>query len=1653
VAERVIGTDLVESTEGNGPAEGDRLFLIAEELSQDFSLFRERQSITDQVKGLVGAAAIRRELEALRELDIDAYIERCVAPAEDPTRIAAPAVIQRLGRVLDEHADGPYYTCVLELDFGTEVRQLGVLAQDRSVRNGVWGPQHHTAAALRVDQFSKRRLPVVCFMDTPGADAEDLANRNNQAHSISRLIAEMCNLDVPNIGIVFGLGYSGGAIPLASANLILSVRDGVFSTIQPRGLANIARRYNLSWQECAKQVGVSAFELYRQGNVDGVIDYTPAQPDIRIENLRLAIASGIRAIEDGTKRFVIENPYIFDHYQRSLTRYLAPSKLLQSMQSRASMSLTTSPTEYHNVFGVSYRYLRYLNLRRRLRSTPSEQYGRLSARENPQGQLAQRTERERRQSFLSWLQDPEKLVYDEGLAKAVRTYTEKKQALHQERGRLAQFFLGAPQKNFADARQQLLTTTSMYLYNRWKTEARGNLSSLIVQLREHANTRQLLRVQELQGPIDLARRLTDTREPILVRLRDGMSYEARKLFRSESLAERTESAVRALLTTELNLAMTAPGSLARADASLESQGLSQRTIRLAAEGAAAVTLNRSMLNDLLPQHVPYRAIDAAAVATADRTVLDLLLDDDLREDFVQECENLQLFDAIYDNIISRLDSIAEEAEKTRALSQQSLGRLVQGAFEQATKVIVSADSVLAAQPPAAVAARLNQQFVAWYERLVAHAKSKDFMRAVEEWKKSAFPHLSDTLFVVLTFLLERLLPSYFQAQTARKRFDGRITPTSIGRRKDFWNRLTIAYRDLLIQNLLTQQKRKGSNSHTQFVEQFFSDFEELNEGLLSSDPVQFPGFRLSIEEALGKKIPPCGTVTGIGSFRLPGGDVSFGVVISNVAFQAGAFDMASAEKVCKLLVRCAQDHLPVVAFVSSGGMQTKEGAGALFSMAVVNDRVTRFVRDNDLPFIVFGFGDCTGGAQASFVTHPLAQTYYFSGTSMPFAGQIVVPSNLPLTSILSNYLSLTQGAMQGLVKHPFAPDLDQELRRIDPDIPVAQESVAEVVARILEGRLTGRAAQVPRVRSATDRALVKPVKRVLIHARGCTAVKLIRGAQELGIDVVLVQSDPDMESTAVDMLGDRDRVVCIGGNTPDESYLNAKSVVSVAEHEGVDALHPGIGFLSENAQFAALVRAHRINFVGPPVRAMETMGNKSNAIAAARKLGVPVVPGSHGIVEDVYTAAEVADGIGYPVLIKAVHGGGGKGIQVVERREDFHEFYHRVSLEARSAFGNGDVYLERFVTQIRHIEVQVLRDTHGNCQVLGLRDCSVQRDKQKVLEESGSTMLPDELEAKALEYARALADEVQYVGAGTVEFIFDLDAGAVYFMEMNTRLQVEHPVTEMVSGVDIVAEQFRIAGGASIAELPIAKNGYAIEARINAERIVVESDGRLGFRPVPGRVDLCRWAESEHVQIISAIAPGKWIPPFYDSMVAQVIAHGADRDEAVDRLRDFLKATEITGVATNIPVLLRILDDAQFRGGNYSTGYLPELFTRLDADALIADIERAAGHAGAAIDASTIAIEGSDELKVLAPSSGIFYGTPSPAEPEYVSVGEIIDVDRTLCQLEAMKIFTPLKLADFNAVGAAPLYPADRRYRIARVNLASGQQVNAGDLLFVVRPV
>ena len=1599
--------------------EGDRLYLIAESLTKDFSLFPDMDAEVEPFPGLLSRADIARAGERLQNLDIDAYIEEVVAPAEDQSRTPAPKIIERLGQIVESDSLGPYFEANVLLDFGEgEQRLVGFIAQDRSHDLGSWGPEHHLRAAKFVERCSTRSVPIVTFMDTPGANAKEEANANNQAHSISRLIAEMSNVDVPNVGVIYGLGYSGGAIPLAASNMILSVRDGVFSTIQPKSLANIARRLNLSWQECAKYVGVSPVQLFAQGNIDGIVDYAPGDPEENIENLRLAIVGAINNVESRIKEFVAENPYILDHYRQSLQRYLNPSPQLAAMQSSASLKLTKNPTEYLNVFGVAYRYLRYLAVRKRIKATTTQQYGRLANKELPEGELKRRADRERRQTFLNWLQDPDKIVYDEALSKAWRNYNEKRQAMHDERGRIAQFIFGEPKQNYEDARSGLLLAVSSFLYNRWKSEAAGNLQALREYLHNHEDTRQILKVADLDKPRETLRAIIE--HPQLgVLLRERFTYEGRKLLEAETLAEKSEVFLAKQLTSELNLAMTG-------ERMVEAFG-----------GGSDLQANRSYLAQSLPSYIKPAEAVGRPVALADMTVLDVLLDSELRTDFIAECDNLLLFDAVYDQMIASLDTIAAEAQSNQALSQASLEALLKQTTDAAGRAIqVDGDLAL-------------QSLQGWYERVHGARGMSQFFRVVEEWKKLSFPHLADALFVVVTYLFEALWASHIANIRDGKTYQGRIAPRNIGRRKDFWNRLNMAYSDLRMQNAIRKQKGANPFSYDDVVNRFFDDFEPRFDELLSSDPCAFPGFRLSIEAALNKGLPPCGIIAGFGTLKQGGQRV--GVLVSNVAFQAGAFDMASAEKFCRLLVECAEQHLPVVCFISSGGMQTKEGAGALFSMAAVNDRITRFVRDHDLPIVVFGFGDCTGGAQASFVTHPLVQTYYFSGTSMPFAGQLVVPSNLPLKSILSNYLSETPGSMQGLVRHPFYPELDDAFTEIDANVPVAAESVEDAIARVLAGGFEDQQPVVVAHRQRyTDQELIRPVKKVLIHARGCTAAKLIRIAQRQGVQVVLVQSDPDMESAAVDMLTERDQVICIGGNTPDESYLNAMSVLSVAENAGVDALHPGIGFLSENSSFAQLVRRHGINFIGPSVASMETMGNKSNAINTALRLSVPVVPGSHGILTNPDRALEVAQEIGFPVLIKAVHGGGGKGIQVVNQASEFVELFHRVTNEARSAFGNGDVYLEKYVTSLRHIEAQLLRDSHGNTKVLGIRDCSVQRDKQKVIEESGSTMLPEHLLQTVIKSTAALADEVDYVGAGTVEFIYDLRSDAVYFMEMNTRLQVEHPVTEWTSGVDIVGQQFAIAGGGSIADLAIGSHGYSIEARVNAERIQNTADG-LVFRPHPGEITECEFPQEEGVEIIAAAASGKFVSPYYDSMVAQVIVHAEDRAAAAAKLVDYLGRVRVRGICTNIPLLKRILTDEVFAKGEYDTNYLPELFARTDMDALIAEIDATSGGGAGEIDRDAILIEDSNELKVLAPATAIFYSAPSPSEPEYVNVGDEISVDQTLCQLEAMKIFSPLCLLDFN--GGADLYPASARYKVTRVNMSNGQQVNVGDLLFVVEPL
>ena len=425
--------------------------------------------------------------------------------------------------------------------------------------------------------------------------------------------------------------------------------------------------------------------------------------------------------------------------------------------------------------------------------------------------------------------------------------------------------------------------------------------------------------------------------------------------------------------------------------------------------------------------------------------------------------------------------------------------------------------------------------------------------------------------------------------------------------------------------------------------------------------------------------------------------------------------------------------------------------------------------------------------------------------------------------------------------------------------------------------------------------------------------------------------------------------------------------------------------------------------------------------------------------------------MGYPVLLKAVNGGGGKGILVIEKAEDMFAGFNQVSAEARSAFGNGDLYLEKYITSLRHIEVQLLRDKFGNTKVLGIRDCSVQRNNQKVVEESASTMLPERLEKEALKHTAALADAVDYMGAGTVEFIYDLDADDIYFMEMNTRLQVEHPVTEATSCIDIVKAQYDIASGGDISDLKPQKKGYAIEVRVTAEKAGLDSDGIMQLLPYPGKVVECIIPEQDDVEVISMIATGKEVSPYYDSLVGQFICHGKDRNDTVKKLLEFLDKVTIKGIATNIPLLQRILKDETFLNGVYDTTYLPKFMATLDQQVMIDEMEASAA-SGIEGVAESIQVDGSNELKVIAQSAGIFYRASSPAEPDFVLEGDIVNVEQTLGLMEAMKMFSPITLSSFNRKDAV-LYDAKTKFRIERIINTNGQQVSSGDLLYIITPL
>ena len=444
------------------------------------------------------------------------------------------------------------------------------------------------------------------------------------------------------------------------------------------------------------------------------------------------------------------------------------------------------------------------------------------------------------------------------------------------------------------------------------------------------------------------------------------------------------------------------------------------------------------------------------------------------------------------------------------------------------------------------------------------------------------------------------------------------------------------------------------------------------------------------------------------------------------------------------------------------------------------------------------------------------------------------------------------------------------------------------------------------------------LKKVLIANRGEIAVRIIRACREMGVRTVAIYSEADKNALHVQLA---DEAVCVGPAPSNKSYLNVKAILEAACLTGADSIHPGFGFLSENPNFAKICQEMGIKFIGPDYKLIELLGNKSKAKETMKRAGVPVVPGSDGLIYSKEQAVNLAEEIKYPVMLKASAGGGGRGIRIAYSKEELEKEYDIVKQEAKVAFNDDSLYLEKFVENPRHVEIQILADEHGNCIHLGERDCSVQRRNQKVLEETPSGILDEKTRKKMGEVAVKAVKEIGYSNAGTIEFLVDKNKD-FYFMEMNTRVQVEHPVTEMVTGVDIIKEQIKIASGEELGykQEDIKFEGHSMEVRINAE------NPDKNFMPCPGTITGLHLPGGNGVRVDTAIYSGYTVPPTYDSMLAKLIVHGKNREESIAKMKSAVAEFVIEGITTNIDFLLKILENQNFKTNNYDTSFIKKEF-------------------------------------------------------------------------------------------------------------------------------
>ncbi|MCA8837903.1 MAG: hypothetical protein K8963_08660, partial [Proteobacteria bacterium] len=914
----------------------------------------DQKTLSAKIEGLVPATAIAEIVDRLSQHNSDEYIESVLANGSDPTLTSAPEVIARLGRVEVLHESGPLYICRLMLSGDDKNKYtFGVIAQNRRTNNGAWLPEHHRTASKFLKEFSHHLYPVLTFVDTPGAEAGEQANLHNQAHSISHLIAEAVHARVPVISVLHGLGYSGGAIPLYCGNLLLALRGSVFSTIQPQGLSNIARKLDLSWQQCARIVGVSCWQLYQQGVIDAVIDYDPARPDDNTDLLIACLRSALDLLDDNARRSAVESDELNQEF-RGYFQQTAPRLASHPALADAGLSVTSSSAfALPGAVGYYLQRQRQHHLYNRLQVSRTSRFGLLADDSIPAGEQLTRMRLERDANFYGWIQNTPRVVYDDKITRLWKRYASAREQRQQDRGRLTSILFGRPEENYRKAIHRLCSGLMSELYNQWKSNAEGNLERLIFWLQRSDRLDILYQITDIPRDYEaVLKRLSDHKGLFDLACRT-FTHEGRKFLLEDTHQLRTDTFVRNQICLELNLLLNHPNLYSV----LQSQTPGTDITVIEHE---ALRTSKTLLDQVLDIEPSSKKPAAFDKKSDELTLLDLLALPDLQPVLLNETVNLIVFNRLYNHLLGSMHLLSGHSEQRWSLDFDETSRLYGEICQPVIQALEKKYGLARTQ--------LQDDFNEWIFRLGEDKSGASFLAVVDEWKRCEFPRVSDTFFAILSHVFYNVLPSLLRALHHSGNFDGRIQPLNIGQRKDFWNRLHLAYRDLQIDRLLTRYKREKPIGAADILKTFFSAFEEIDRDLISTDPCSFPGFRRSLDACIKADKTPSGVITG--TANLKGKRRRIGVLVSNPEFQAGSFDMAACAKFIGLLDECEKDGLPVIMFVSSGGMQTKEGASPLFSMALTVQRITDFILRTHQPVLVFAFGDCTGGAQASFVTHP-----------------------------------------------------------------------------------------------------------------------------------------------------------------------------------------------------------------------------------------------------------------------------------------------------------------------------------------------------------------------------------------------------------------------------------------------------------------------------------------------------------------------------------------------------------------------------------------------------------------------------------------------------------------------------------------------------------